>query len=66
MKNEKDLVGFPDIKLLAEDMAEQGHYSCEEAEAAGWLVTDHEDTRNAVNDVLDQMLVNRIFPGKFK
>lgn len=50
-----DLVGFPDPQVLAQDMASQGHYSCAEAEAAGWIITNHLPTRQAVDQLLVQL-----------
>ncbi len=50
-----DIIGIPDPNILASDMASQGHYSCAQAEASGWFVTEHQPTRDAVDALLQQM-----------
>lgn len=47
-----ELIGFPDPELLAKDMASHGHYSCAEAEDAGWLLTEHEPLRQILDAIL--------------
>ncbi len=47
-----DLVGVPDPAVLAADMASNGHRSCADAEAKGWTVTTHEETRRRVDALL--------------
>ncbi len=46
------MIGIPDPKILAAALFCNGHHSIAEAEAAGWIVTNHFDTRRVVDEIL--------------
>lgn len=54
-KNKPDLIGIPDPEILAQDLWSNGHLSCADAEAKGWFVTQHVETRAAVDSLLREM-----------
>lgn len=51
-----NLIGIPDPKILALDLFLNGHWSCADAEIAGWYVTEHQETRRKVDALLDEEL----------
>lgn len=44
-----DLIGLPDPKVQAQWVFKDGFYSCADAEANGYTVTDHKPTRDAID-----------------
>lgn len=54
-----DLIGIPDAQVLARDLQSNGHMSCAQAEAEGWHVTQHAETRKRVDAILTDWRIRR-------
>ena len=54
------LIGIPDPKVIAEELEADGYWSCDAAEAHGWLVTSHGPTRYQVDRILAATLFKRM------
>lgn len=50
------MLGIPDPQILATDLYLNGHFSCADAEADGWYVTEHQETREKVDLLLGEKL----------
>lgn len=54
------LIGIPNPKILAQDLFDNGFRSCVAAEAAGWLITDYEPTRELVDLELELLTLRAL------